>query len=658
MAAGIPGVGIGGIFYLVSALMMPVRELWLAARGVRGAGSRARWRAIAPQWSIAAGILAAIWATGWLLGRMLTSRIVGSDVAVGAAVAHGVSLRMGALLLSFGTLSFVLALVQVARVFPRATHRVEAAVQLPVSSVNEPVQDDAAPARLPLTLLLVGCVALGSASSARAQDVRALRRSAETAYESGDRAEADRAYSALLAAAPDDSRALYRLGSLRAKNPAEATRLYARYVTLEPGDAWGWLAYAQSLADQGRFTDASRALERAERLAPRERDVLIARPRLLARATRTDAAIVAYETALTSLPRDVEALRELAAQRWRAGRAREAIDALSNAQAIVRDRASERRLTQWRAESRMAIEPTVAGTHDSDDNDVRRASIALRSPSLGRGVMILSAGRARASDVSDNIDVDQVTLGAQWRPLASTRIDAMGGLSRVNGPALGTTSAVSSAEPIGSIRARWRAPAGGPLAEVRAGRALLDATPLLARNRVTRDEVAAQLEVPLASFARVRALGRAAQLHATGEDNQRTLLGGALVRPIAGWGEIALGGQRMAFDKPTTRGYFAVEHAELAELSAYIERESDAGVTLALDLGAGAQRVTPFSAATRKWEPALRAWTQLDVPIGLARSLRAELDLYDGGVAQDASAASATSHWRWASLSLGMHLGL
>jgi hypothetical protein len=358
------------------------------------------------------------------------------------------------------------------------------------------------------------------------------------------------------------------------------------------------------------------------------------------------------------MPRDAEALRELAAQRWRAGRAREAIDALSRAQRIAPDRAGERRLTRQRAESRMAIEPTVAGTHDSDGNDVRRASLSVRSPSLGRGVLTASAGRARASDAADRIDVDQASLGAQWRPLATTRIDAMAGASRVTGADLGTATPIAETVPIGSVRVRWRAPAGGPLAEVRAGRSLLDATPLLARNRVTRDEIAAHLEVPLATIARIRASGRTARLQASGEDNQRTLIGGAMVRPLTGWGEIAVGGQRMSFTKPTTRGYFAVEHAELAEMSAYIERESDAGVTLALDLGAGGQRVTPFGQAARKWEPALRAWSQLDVPFGVARSVRAELDVYDGGVAQDASAASATAYWRWASLSLGMRLGL
>lgn len=68
MAAGMPGAGIGGIFYILSALLMPFRELARMARGDAGAGSAARWRAIALQVSLALGIVAALWLTGVALG--------------------------------------------------------------------------------------------------------------------------------------------------------------------------------------------------------------------------------------------------------------------------------------------------------------------------------------------------------------------------------------------------------------------------------------------------------------------------------------------------------------------------------------------------------------------------------------------------------------
>src|SRR5438128_8466396 len=66
--AGLPGTGIGGIFYLASALAMPLRE---AYRRVRGR-ARGDWRVVAAQLAIAGGILGAMWLTGRLLGLALT----------------------------------------------------------------------------------------------------------------------------------------------------------------------------------------------------------------------------------------------------------------------------------------------------------------------------------------------------------------------------------------------------------------------------------------------------------------------------------------------------------------------------------------------------------------------------------------------------------
>jgi hypothetical protein len=64
VTAGIPGTGIGGLFYLVSALAMPLRELRSRPRGAKR-GSR--WSVIAGQVAMASGVIAGMWATGWLL---------------------------------------------------------------------------------------------------------------------------------------------------------------------------------------------------------------------------------------------------------------------------------------------------------------------------------------------------------------------------------------------------------------------------------------------------------------------------------------------------------------------------------------------------------------------------------------------------------------
>ncbi len=70
MNAGLPGTGIGGLFYLLSALWMPIREMGLM---LSKRSPSKRWRLILLQFTIAVGILGGIWLTGWLLGSLLIS---------------------------------------------------------------------------------------------------------------------------------------------------------------------------------------------------------------------------------------------------------------------------------------------------------------------------------------------------------------------------------------------------------------------------------------------------------------------------------------------------------------------------------------------------------------------------------------------------------
>lgn len=65
MNAGIPGVGISGLFYVISALWMPVREL---AAGVRGGSTPSSRAMVLRQCALAAGILLAMGGTAYLIG--------------------------------------------------------------------------------------------------------------------------------------------------------------------------------------------------------------------------------------------------------------------------------------------------------------------------------------------------------------------------------------------------------------------------------------------------------------------------------------------------------------------------------------------------------------------------------------------------------------
>jgi len=70
MFAGLPGIGVGTLFYVLAALWMPVHEM---SRVVRGTSSVARWRRILLQLVYALSIIASITIADrvmlWVLGE-------------------------------------------------------------------------------------------------------------------------------------------------------------------------------------------------------------------------------------------------------------------------------------------------------------------------------------------------------------------------------------------------------------------------------------------------------------------------------------------------------------------------------------------------------------------------------------------------------------
>jgi hypothetical protein len=69
MFAGLPGIGVGTLFYILAALWMPVHELGPL---LRGTSSLARWRRIAIQWVYSISIILSVAIAErvmlWLLG--------------------------------------------------------------------------------------------------------------------------------------------------------------------------------------------------------------------------------------------------------------------------------------------------------------------------------------------------------------------------------------------------------------------------------------------------------------------------------------------------------------------------------------------------------------------------------------------------------------
>jgi len=68
MTVGLPGTGIGGLYYFVLVLLMPFREVYLT---LRGRSSVERWRQVAGYWCILLAILGVLWAESWMLAQVV-----------------------------------------------------------------------------------------------------------------------------------------------------------------------------------------------------------------------------------------------------------------------------------------------------------------------------------------------------------------------------------------------------------------------------------------------------------------------------------------------------------------------------------------------------------------------------------------------------------
>jgi hypothetical protein len=107
--AGIPGGGVGGVFFLISALLMPAIEL---LRTIRGESSRARWRVVVRNAAIAAAMLASMAGTHWALKRLdfttlrddLFPAVAPLAAAVGLALAVVVATQILRILISPGSI--------------------------------------------------------------------------------------------------------------------------------------------------------------------------------------------------------------------------------------------------------------------------------------------------------------------------------------------------------------------------------------------------------------------------------------------------------------------------------------------------------------------------------------------------------------------------
>ena len=99
--AGLPGTGLGGLFYVLLALWMPVAELW---RTLRGHSSRERWRHVLTQFAMACGVVASVGVT-----VVAYRQLAGSPSVLGLGVS---SLAFASVLVAAALLTILFAVLR------------------------------------------------------------------------------------------------------------------------------------------------------------------------------------------------------------------------------------------------------------------------------------------------------------------------------------------------------------------------------------------------------------------------------------------------------------------------------------------------------------------------------------------------------------------
>jgi len=579
--AGLPGTGIGGIFYLASALAMPLREAYRRVRG-RAAGNR---RVVAAQLAIAGGILGAMWVTGRLLGLALAA--ARPIARLGTSLPPSNALRIASITLALGTLAGVLVGVELLRLLVhRGTRSPLRGKAMPAGRADPHVGQER---RRVAMLLMLGLV-VPDPHGALAQSpgrVAALLARADSAWAAKAESVAASEYAAVLAADPENSHATYRLAQLTRNDPAAALRLFQRYVELEPEDPWGYMAVADALAQAGRYPEALQSYDDALRLAPGEPEAIAGRAKVFPRA-------------------------RVAAP---------------------------------------AVTPLVSGSRDSDGNTTFRIGGSAELAAQGALRLGVEANRDRVTDGVATAGLAQIALRAAWRPSRLASIEGALGGTRLEPSDSGSTTVV----PTGRLRARWRSSHGAAV-DVRAQRGVLAASPLLVDNRLVRTEVRTVVEIPVTRALKLRGLGRTAVLSDTADVNHRTELGLVLALPLSP--AIELSGQvhQLRYSHASTAGYFAPRLGQVVEAGSYVELESPGGWLLAIDVGAGAQRVAEFGGQPGPWTRSLRGYAFITAPLAPGRALQLELEGEDSMVAREA--ATTAGAWRYGSAALSLRWAL
>jgi hypothetical protein len=119
---GLPGAGIGGLFYLLAALFSPV---WETVRLLRGNKAPRQWVVVSRLFALALSIVAAMWLTAWIVVAVF-SLAPHADAGGTASSAEGMLQTIGRRMavLTASTLALVLSAVELLRLLSPTTGRI------------------------------------------------------------------------------------------------------------------------------------------------------------------------------------------------------------------------------------------------------------------------------------------------------------------------------------------------------------------------------------------------------------------------------------------------------------------------------------------------------------------------------------------------------
>ena len=120
MTPGIPGTGIGGLFYVCSSLVLSLRHAWRRVRRQQDKSSSSDVVLLA---LLAAGIALGVWSAGWLVGVLVTPDLRGlsrlTSLVNGNAHVRN-AIRVAAIVIGVATLGIVMLGVELARLWQQA----------------------------------------------------------------------------------------------------------------------------------------------------------------------------------------------------------------------------------------------------------------------------------------------------------------------------------------------------------------------------------------------------------------------------------------------------------------------------------------------------------------------------------------------------------